>query len=95
MFRRTLTILKNLFCGNGETLIEINIEENTWSKELDKAQKLIVNKILGIFDLYGIIIETRKGRFKHEVPLCELEVSDRSSNNYIKVEAYNLWFSNR
>lgn len=65
------------------------------TQEISNGDILNVKKFLGTFDLYGIIVETRKGRYKYELPLCELEVSDKSSDNYIKVEAYNLWFCNR
>ena len=64
------------------------------TEKIENGDILDVKKISGTFDLYGIIVETRKGRYKHDVPLCELEVSDKLSDNYIKVEAYNLWFSN-
>jgi len=65
------------------------------TEEIDNGDILNVKKISGTFDLYGIVVETRKGRYKYEVPLCELEVLDKLSDNYIKVEAYNLWFANR
>lgn len=65
------------------------------TEEIENGDILNVKKISGTFDLYGIVVETREGRYKHEVPLCELEVIDKLSDNYIKVEAYNLWFSNR
>lgn len=64
------------------------------TQEIENGDILNVKKISGTFDLYGIVVETRKGRYKYEVPLCELEVSDKLSDNYIKVEAYNLWFAN-
>lgn len=66
-----------------------------YEEDIKNGDILDVKKISGTFDLYGIVVETKKGRYKYDVPLCELEVVDKSSDNYIKVEAYNLWFSNR
>ena len=66
-----------------------------YSEEIENGDVLDVKKISGTFDLEGIIVETKKGRYKYYVPLCELEVVDKSSDNYIKVEAYNFWFANR
>jgi hypothetical protein len=61
---------------------------------LDNGDIVIVKKIQGTFDLYGIVVEIRKGRKKYEIPLCELEVHNKSSDNYIMIEDYNLWFAN-
>ncbi len=55
-------------------------------------------KVLGISlvaDLYGIIVEVRRGRRKYELPLCDLEVVDEDSPNYQPVSDYSLWFANR
>ena len=62
---------------------------------LDYGDIVSVKKIEGSFDLYGIVVEVRKGRRKYNIPLCLLEVKDKSSDNYIKVDDYNVWFSNR
>lgn len=42
------------------------------TKEISNGDILNVKKISGTFDLYGIIVETREGRYKYELPLCEL-----------------------
>lgn len=70
-------------------------DRNEDTEILDNGDIVSVKKIEGIFDLYGIIVEIRKGRKKYHIPLCELEVSDKSSPNDIKVDDYNFWFANR
>lgn len=69
-----------------------NRDEDT--EELDNGDIVSVKKIEGTFDLYGIVVEVRKGRRKYLIPLCELEVSDKSSSNYIMVDDYSDWFAN-
>jgi hypothetical protein len=73
--------------------IVVDRDEDT--EVLDNGDIVSVKKIEGTFDLYGIVVDIRKGRRKYQIPLCELEVSDKSSDNYIKVDDYNVWFSNR
>lgn len=46
-------------------------------------------------DLYGIIVNGRKMRKKVNYPLCDLEVTDKESPNYLSVRAYSIWFANR
>lgn len=70
----------------------IDIDEDT--EELDEGDIVNIKKIEGYFDLYGIIVEARKVRRKYHIPLCELEVNDKTSENYIKVDDYNFWFAN-
>ncbi|ABR49490.1 hypothetical protein Amet_3362 [Alkaliphilus metalliredigens QYMF] len=61
----------------------------------DIGDMVSVKRIDGIFDIYGIIVEVRKGRRKYHFPLCELEVSEKNSANYTIIDDYNFWFSNR
>lgn len=53
-----------------------------------------VKSISGADDMYGIIVEVRRGREKFDVPLCDLEVMDQSSTNYQIVRDYAVWFAN-
>lgn len=55
-------------------------------------------KVLGIEgseDLYGILVSLRHKRRKYVFPLCDLEVSDKTSSNYQPVKDYVVWFANR
>lgn len=56
--------------------------------------KLTVIGVGGDFDLYGIIVDVKKGKKKYAYPLCDLEVVDKKSSNYKLVADYNMWFAN-
>lgn len=71
------------------------VDRNEDTEMLDNGDIVNVKKIEGTFDLYGIIVEIRKGRRKYQISLCELEVTDKYSDNYLKVDDYNMWFENR
>lgn len=46
-------------------------------------------------DLYGVIVDLRRGRRKYAFPLCDLGVMDECSPNHQIVEDYQTWFANR
>ena len=46
-------------------------------------------------DLYGLIVEIRHKNRQCEFPLCDLEVVDKKSANYLPVRDYCVWFANR
>ena len=55
-------------------------------------------KVLGIdesVDLYGVLVAIQHRRRKLVFPLCDLEVSAKSSPNYRPVKDYAVWFANR
>jgi len=54
-----------------------------------------VKKIEGTFDSFGIVVEIKKWLWKYHLPLCDLEVCVKSSQNYTNVDDYNYWFVNR
>jgi hypothetical protein len=54
-----------------------------------------VKKISIIDDLYGIVVELRRGREKYDHPLSDLEVINRESPNYQPIKDYCVWFANR
>jgi hypothetical protein len=65
--------------------------DNSRLKVGDRVQ---VNSITEVGDLYGIIVGiTFKGK-KYAYPLCDLEVLDRKSPNYQNVQDYVVWFAN-
>lgn len=59
--------------------------------------KVKVVEIVDTDDLYGIIVNLRhKARKKsYDFPLCDLEVTDKKSANYLPVKDYCVWFANR
>ena len=62
---------------------------------LEVGDIIKVTGIDNINDLYGIVVNARKGRKKYPFPLCLLESVEKASRNHQLVDDYNLWFSNR
>jgi ribosomal protein S27AE len=56
--------------------------------------KVVVQKVSGDFDLYGIIAKIKKGREIYEFPLCDLAIDDENSPNYKILDNYRTWFAN-
>jgi hypothetical protein len=72
-------------------------EVTEWQERgpLRPGDRLKVKGISGVDDLYGIIVEVRRGRERFDFPLCDLEVTDKKSANYQPVKDYAVWFANR
>jgi hypothetical protein len=62
---------------------------------LQSGDKVSVKKISIVDDLYGVIVELRRGRKKYHHPLCDLEVNNEDSANYQPLKDYCVWFANR
>lgn len=62
---------------------------------LQAGDRVSVKRISMVDDLYGIIVELRRGREKYAFPLCDLEVINKNSPNYQPVKDYCVWFANR
>ena len=62
---------------------------------LQSGDRVSVKKISIVDDLYGVIIELRRGRKKYHHPLCDLEVVNENSANDQPVKDYCVWFANR
>lgn len=54
-----------------------------------------VTGIEDVDDLYGILVNAKKGRMDFVFPLCDLEVKDKKSSNFEPVKDYVVWFANR
>lgn len=74
---------------------EAEISEYQERGPLRTGERVQVKRIHDTDDLYGIIVEVRRGREKFWFPLCDLEATDRSSTNYQFVKDYAVWFANR
>ena len=61
---------------------------------LKTGDRLIITGISGMDDLYGILVDVTKKRRQYEFPLCDLEVIDKKSLNYLPVSDYSFWFAN-
>ena len=62
---------------------------------LQSGDRVSVKKISIVDDLYGVIVELRRGRKKYHHPLSDLEVINEDSANYQPIKDYSVWFANR
>ena len=63
--------------------------------DLQAGDRLSVQEIDHLDDLYGVIVGVRQGRDFFNFPLCDLEVAGRKSPNYQPVKDYCVWFANQ
>jgi len=64
-------------------------------RPLKFGNRLTVIDIEDFDDLYGIIVGVTYKKRRYSFPLCDLEVVDRNSENFIPVDDYSIWFANR
>lgn len=62
---------------------------------LKYGDKLLVKKIDSFDDLYGVIGEVSFKGKKYHFPMCDLQVIDEKSPNYMPLDDYVIWFANR
>lgn len=74
---------------------EAEVSELQEHGPLRAGDRVVVTDISGLDDLYGVIVKLRVGRSRNDIPLCDLEVSDKRSPNHDLVHAYAVWFANR
>jgi hypothetical protein len=74
---------------------EAEVDEYQERGPLQASDRLKVTGIGLVDDLYGIIVDLRRGRRKYAFPLCDLRVIDELSPNYQIVDDYRTWFANR
>lgn len=74
---------------------ESEVTESQERSRLRDGDRVIVQGITDIDDLYGILVEIRHKREVHSFPLCDLEAKDTKSSNHGHVQAYVVWFANR
>jgi len=61
---------------------------------LRSGNRVQVNNIATVNDLYGVIVNVTFNGKKYAYPLCDLEVIDKKSPNYQNVQDYVVWFAN-
>jgi hypothetical protein len=62
---------------------------------LQAGDRVKVTGIGLVDDLYGVVVDLRRGRRTYAFPLCDLKVTDENSPNYQIVRDYAVWFANR
>ncbi|ACV63021.1 hypothetical protein Dtox_2203 [Desulfofarcimen acetoxidans DSM 771] len=73
---------------------EAEISEEQRGGSLQEGDKLTVLSIDSTDDLYGILVNIAKKKKRYVFPLCDLEVVDVKSENYLPVNDYSYWFTN-
>ena len=74
---------------------EAEVSEYQERGPMQAGDRVTVQRILDVADLYGIIVRLTHRRRQYAFPLCDLEVADESSPNYQLVMDYAVWFANR
>jgi hypothetical protein len=71
----------------------VSESEDNWL--IKSRDKVVINSLPHIVDMYGIIASIRLNGKKYEFPLCDLEVIDKTMPDYQLIKDYCIWFSNR
>ncbi|MHC4621920.1 MAG: calcium-binding protein [Planctomycetota bacterium] len=74
---------------------EAEIDEYQSRSPLQAGDRVRVTGIGLVDDLYGVIVDLRRGHRKYALQLCDLEVIDKRSPNDQLVGDYRVWFANR
>ena len=93
-----MALLRALAAYMEENLLfpfEADVDEHQSRGPLQVRDRVKVTGIALVDDLYGVIVDLRRGRRKYAFHLCALEVVDERSPNYQIVDDYRVWFSNR
>jgi hypothetical protein len=59
------------------------------------GDRVVVQEIIAIDEMYGILVKIQYKREVLTFPLCDLEAKDKKSPNYENVHLYVVWFANR
>ena len=70
------------------------VSEYQESGYLQAGDKISVRRLREVHELYGLLVELRRGRERYDFPLCDLEVAHNPSSNYQPVKDYGIWFAN-
>jgi ribosomal protein L7/L12 len=82
----------------GESLVlpfDAEVSEYQTKGSLRIGDRVTVQDIVDVDDLYGVIVRLTHRRRRYAFPLCDLEASDKHSPNYQLVRDYAVWFANR
>jgi hypothetical protein len=74
---------------------EAEVDEYQEKGPLQAGDRVKVTGIGLVDDLYGVIVDLRRGRRKYAFHLCDLAVIDERSPNHQIVDDYRTWFANR
>jgi hypothetical protein len=72
---------------------EAEVSEYQERGPLQAGDRVAVQRISDVDDLYGVIVCLRHGRTQYHHPLCDLDVVDTQSANHQLVGDYAVWFA--
>ena len=73
---------------------EASIQESA-NFELQRNSIIKVLQIENFVDMYGLLVEIRKGRRKYIFPMCELEIVEKQSKNRFIIDAFLEWWEEK
>lgn len=74
---------------------EAKVAEAQDRGRLRTGDRVKVKSISLADEMYGIIVHVQRGKEPFDFPLCDLEATDKTSENYRALRAYVVWFANR
>ncbi|MFB6278529.1 MAG: calcium-binding protein [Salinibacter sp.] len=73
---------------------EAKVDEYQEGGPLRSGDEVRVTSMVFVDCLYGFIATVRHGRTTRDIPLADLEPLDETSDNYLPLRAYRVWFAN-
>ena len=84
---------ENYFSKTLKFPFEAIISEYQEGSSLQEGNRVTVLSVSGEEDLYGILVRIAKKGKQYIFPLCDIEVVNIKSENYLKIEDYCHWFA--
>jgi len=74
---------------------EAEIKEGEHYGRVRVGERVVLTGFNETDDLYGLLVNARRGREHFVLPLCDLAATDKRSQNYQPLRDYVVWFANR
>lgn len=62
---------------------------------LKLGDKVKVENIAFIDEEYGVVVEVKKNRNSYYIPLCDLQAFEKTSDEFVPISSYTIWFANQ
>jgi hypothetical protein len=71
----------------------VSESEDNWL--IKSGDRVLIKTLPHIVEMYGVIASIRLNGKKYELPLCNLEVIDKTLADFQLIDDYRIWFANR
>lgn len=71
------------------------VSESDDNRLFRSGDKVLIKSLPHMVDLYGIIASIILNGKKYEFPLCDLEVLDKTKDDFQLISDYRVWFANQ